>query len=199
MQAKPLSYSSVLTNSFISVVCSLLLGVAFNGLEVFVPQSTAFEFVVYGILGSLFFFTLRINVRNAFAILLILLFVNVGLVNKSWGSVFLIRDVIFFFVVSASIYFFFVFFYRPMRQDKKLEPLIFATVYGLAFLVSWFLLHLTFNAFRKMDSFEEVRFSLVPLLENGFLIGLGVGLGILIVDLRLVEKILERFSTKHAG
>lgn len=172
--------SRVLANSVVALTTCLVMGVIFNGWSVFSFHSTAFQFVIYGTLGSLFFFSLKASRRDSLALLLVLFLVQTSLITRYHSSVFFLRDVIFFLAVSVATYIFFIYFHRPGQRDKWLEPLILAVLFALSFFVALVALHVFKGVFL---SFEQLRFVIVPVMENGFLIGLGIGLGIVLVEI----------------
>ncbi|HEY6952909.1 MAG TPA: hypothetical protein VI758_10910 [Bacteroidota bacterium] len=183
--------SKVIVNSVVAIVACLLVGIAFHGWSVFNPQSAAFEFVLFGSLGSLFFFSLKANRRQSFAVLLVLFFIQSSLITKSYFSVYLLRDAVFFLAVSGATYLFFIYFHRPALRDKWLEPLILAVVFALSFFIALVALHVFRGIFLSL---EQLRFVIIPVMENGFLIGLGIGLGIVLVEIDLLQWLRTRIK-----
>lgn len=183
--------SSIVVKSAVAIACTVLLGLLFDGWSIFSYYNSAFEFVSYGILGSLFFFSLTVNVRDSFALLLVLLFVQCGLITKSFASIFFVRDIIYFAMVSISILVFFFFFHKPKRQGAWLEPLILATVMGVGFFFAIVILHVVRGV---VFSFEQLRSAILSVAERGFLIGLGIGLGIFLVGTKTFERIQGRLK-----
>jgi hypothetical protein len=187
------SFVTVTRNSVIAITVCLLVGMLFNGIDVFKTRSTAFEFVVYGTLSSLFFFVLKVSRRDSLALLLVLLFVNIGLVSHSFRTIYFMRDILYFAADSVSVYLFFTYFYREGKKSTFLMPLLLASFLGIAFDLSWSLLHFLRGGFRVFGGSSELFYFLYIVGRNGFLIGLGVGLGILVVDLELWKNPLRLF------
>ena len=68
--------ATVLGRSLVSVACCALVGfIVFQG-RILHPFFWTSQLIMFGIVGSIFFYTLRINRRNAFAVLLVLFVVQ---------------------------------------------------------------------------------------------------------------------------
>jgi hypothetical protein len=183
------SLADIVGDSIVGVISCLFIGFVFHGWQIFNSANPAFEFLIAGVLGSLFFFTLKVRVRDAFALLVVLFFLNSSLITKSFASSFFFRDLLFFAAVSCSVYVYFVYFYRSKKQERRIGPLILSTLFSLSFLVALILLH---GIHGVPFSTEDIRFVIIPVVKDGFLIGLGIGIGILIVDAGLLAKIREQ-------
>jgi hypothetical protein len=173
--------SEILCKSLVSLFFCLILGAAVYQSLVFSLHSPSFQIVLYGLIGSLFFFSLQINVRNSFALLLVMFVLQTGLLTRSSRLVYLARDALFVGAVGAALYIFFVSFYRSPLQLRRLHPLVLGTIFVLSFSVATGLLELIAelpNGF----SMKRLLWALQINAVNGFLVGLGIGLGILMID-----------------
>jgi hypothetical protein len=142
---------------------------------------------MFGIVGSVFFYTLRINRRNAFAVLLVLFVVQFGLLFRNFQPVMLLRDFIFYATLAAALTIFFSGFYTKTVRYRNLQPLVLATLFAIAFSIATLILGLLDEAF-----FHPLIYSLSDaVLTNAkyeFLVGLGIGLGILVLDNGYVHR-----------
>jgi hypothetical protein len=182
----------ILFNSGIAVICTLLLGLLFTGWDVFIYRNTTYEFVACGILGSTFFFSLGESVADSLALLFLLFVAQCVLITKSFRSTFFAHDIAFFILVSVAIYFHFTYIHKPRRLNKILEPLVLAALMALAFLAALFSLHLMHGVVLSLEQLKDV---ILPVMQNGFLIGFGIGLGILFVEMNALEKIRNRIAS----
>ncbi len=172
--------SEIFCKSLVSIFFCLILGVVFYQWSLFNIHYTSFQIVVYSILGSLFFFSLQINVRNSFALLLVLFVLQCGLLTRSFRLGVLTRDTVFAAAVGASIYLYFASFYRRTIQLRHLHPLVLGTMFVLAFSLATLILELIERPSRLWET--RLLWALQINAINGFLVGLGIGLGILMID-----------------
>jgi hypothetical protein len=142
---------------------------------------------MFGIIGSVFFYTLRINRRNAFAVLLVLFVVQFGLLLRHIQLAMLLRDVIYFSTLATALYIFFVSFYTKTVRYRNLQPLVLATLFAIAFAIATLAL-----ALLDFVMFHSLRSNLFYAIETNakyeFLVGLGIGLGVLLLDNGYVYK-----------
>jgi hypothetical protein len=130
---------------------------------------------------------MRINRRNAFAVLLVLFVVQFGLLFRHIQPATLLGNFIFFATLGAALYIFFIGFYTKSVKYRNLQPLVLASLFAIAFAVATLLLGL-------LDSilFHPLIYSLTAATETNakyeFLVGLGIGLGILLLDNGYVHK-----------
>lgn len=173
--------SEIFCKSLVSVFFCLILGVAFYQWLLFNIHYPSFQIVLYGILGSLFFFSLQVNVRNSFALLLVMFVVQSGLLTRSFRLGLLTRDIVFVAAVGASIYLYFIAFYRRTLQLRHLHPLVLGTMFVLAFSLATVILELIERRIPGLSG-GRLLWALQINAINGFLIGLGIGVGILMID-----------------
>jgi hypothetical protein len=189
------SIAGVVGRSLVSILCSLILGFIFYRWSIFRWNFPSFQIVAFAIVGSLFFFTLRIHKRNAFALLLVLFVIQAGLLTSSQRFSILLSNLVFYVAIAAALFIFFVTFYRKTAKLRNLHPLVLATLSALAFAVATVIMELIEGGVSMMSGAQMlsiVRFN----STNGFLVGLGIGLGILIVDkgyVALAGNTLRRF------
>jgi hypothetical protein len=173
--------SDIVCKSLVSVCFCLILGVALYQSFLFSVSYSSFQIVLYGIIGSLFFFSLQINVRNSFALLLAMFVLQCGLLSRPSHWQWLIREATFTAAVAGSLYVYYNSFYRRTAQLRTIHPLVLGTIFVLAFSLATVIVGLMeWQAIsflgRRLCSAVQVN------AVNGFVIGLGIGLGILTID-----------------
>jgi len=179
--------ATVLGRSLVSITCCFIVGlIVFQG-SVFNSFFWRSQLIMFGIIGSVFFYTLRINRRNAFAVMLVLYVLKFGLIFRQTQPTMLLRDFVFFATLAAALYIFFVSFYTKTVRYRNLQPLVLATIFAIAFPIATLVLGLLDEAL-----FQPLTYSLTEgMLLNAkyeFLVGLGIGLGILLLDNGYVRK-----------
>ncbi len=173
--------ATVLGRSLVSIACCLAVGlIVFQG-RVCHPFFWTSQLVVLSIAGSVFFYTLRISRRNAFAVLLVLGVVTFGLLFRHLQPLLLFADLVFFATLGAALYIFFIGFYTKTVKYRNLQPLVLATLFAIAFSLATVVIALLDKLFG-----HPITFGLADaVLTNAryeFLVGLGIGLGVLLLD-----------------
>ncbi len=173
--------ATVLGRSLVSIACCFVVGLIVFQLRVFNLYFWTSQLIMFGIIGSVFFYTMRINRRNAFAVLLVMFVLQFGLLFRHTQAIMLLRDIVYFSTLGAALYIFFVSFYIKSVRYRNLHPLVLATLFALAFSIATLVLGLLDEML-----FHPLRYSLSEaILTNAkyeFLVGLGIGLGILLLD-----------------
>lgn len=178
---------TVLGRSLVSIACCFVVGlIVFQG-RVFHPYFWTSQLIMFAIIGSVFFYTLRINRRNAFAVLLVLFVVQFGLLFRDLRPVMLMRNFIFFATLAAVLYIFFIGFYTKTVKYRNLQPLVLATLFAIAFSIATLILGLLDETFLRplVSSLFE---AIITNAKYEFLVGLGIGLGILLLDNGYVHR-----------
>jgi hypothetical protein len=179
--------ATVLGRSLVSITCCLVVGlIVFQG-RLFNSFFWTSQLLMFAIIGSVFFYSLRINRRNAFAVMLVMFVIQFGLILGRFQWIMFLRDFVFFATLAAALYIFFISFYTNSVRYRNLQPLVLATIFAIAFSIATLVLGLLDAAL-----FHPLRYSLAEaMLLNAkyeFLVGLGIGLGILMLDNGYVRK-----------
>lgn len=179
--------ATVLGRSLVSIACCFVIGLIVFQWRVFNPYFWTSQLITFGIIGSVFFYTLRVNRRNAFAVLLVLFVVQFGLLFRHIQFATLLRDFIFFVTLAAALYVFFVGFYVKTVRFRNLQPLVLATLFAIAFSIATLVLGLLDETFFHplVSSLSE---AILTNAKYEFLVGLGIGLGILLLDNGYVHR-----------
>ena len=131
---------------------------------------------------------MHINIQNAFAALLVLIVMNSAFITHATSLTYLLRDLIIICALSAAIYFFHQYFYNKSQKGRWLEPLILSALVATFSLVATFILVLI-NYTLNIVTFQWIYY----IAKLYFLIGLGIGIGILLTEEPYSEKILLYF------
>jgi hypothetical protein len=162
--------------TFISVVCCTLFGyLSWKG-SVFYRFHTAFQYISYGTIGALFFYTLRINLKNAILTGLIAALIFSVLVTRAHGLGSL-RDLFAVIASISALYFYSSNFYCQTRTPKFAEPLLVAVLFMLVNVVALVLL-VALSGFRQ----PITLLWLYEVAKQYFLTGLGIGIGIILTE-----------------
>jgi hypothetical protein len=187
VQANPIT--EIIIRSLVSVLCCLAVGSIFYQSLIFNYHAGAFSVPMFGFIGSVFFYSLRVNIKNAFAVLLVLFVMDSALITHATKLTFLLRDLFYIGALSAAIFIFFKYFYNKNEKERWLEPLILSTLVAVFILGAAFLSLIIFNALRAIS---------LPWIYNiaklYFLIGLGIGIGITVTEEPYSRRILQYFK-----
>ena len=200
MRAETNVISEIVCKSIVTVSFCLVLCVALYRSLPFNIHYVSFEIVAYSVIGSLFFFSLQINVRNSFALLLAMFVLQSGLLTRSSHWQWLVRDATFIAAVGGSLYVYYNSFYRRTAQLRSILPLVLGTIFVLAFSLATAIVGLM--EWQAIGLLGPRLWSAVQLnAVNGFVIGLGIGLGILMIDngYLTLARILARRLLRSIG
>jgi hypothetical protein len=154
-----------------------VIGYIFYRSQIFNRYTGAFSFLIYGFIGSLFFYLLRVNINDALAALVVLSIMNSAFITHATRVVYLLRDFIMIGAFSSAIFIFYQYFYSKSQKDRWLEPLILSAVVAMFSLVATFLLVLIHNAVSIVTLYW-----IYSIARLYFLIGLGIGVGIIVSE-----------------
>lgn len=148
----------------------------------------AFRFVTYGIVGSLFFFTLRdLGFRNALAVLVVLFFFESTILWGSFEHGRLLNDAISFVIAPLAIGMFTWLFHSKVKVITVFDPFILGTM----FAATGALTRIALDMQRQVPVQYWTIFrpwQLAPDLARGFLIGAGLGVGFLLTERRRADE-----------
>lgn len=188
MSAKPNYPTEIVIRPLISLICCMAIGYVFYQSLIFNRHAGAFSFPVYGLVGSIFFYSMRINIKNAFAALLILFVINSAFITHATRLVYLLRDLFSIGALSAAIYIFHQHFYNKNQKERWLEPLILSVLIATFILVATLILAII-NKVLNVVTLQWIYY----IAKLYFLIGLGIGIGIILTEEPYSEKILMYF------
>jgi hypothetical protein len=172
--------------TFISFLCCTIFGYMFWKGSVFNLYHSAFQFIAYGTIGSIFFYTLRFGVKNAIGVLLFTAVMLFGVVMKTHGM-FAIRDLFVTIAIASTIYIYFTTFHNQTKLSKIFEPLVLAFLFSLSnFIVILLTGFIIYGHGGTLSWVYEIT-------KHFFLIGLGIGIGIILTEEPYSEKIRAKF------
>jgi hypothetical protein len=173
---------SILQKSFVSALVCLLAGVVIYGLSVFDVHRPTFQFVSTGILGSLFFFTLRqAGIRHALLVLFLFFVIMTGLLTNGYLHGTLMRDALYVAAVGITLFLFSSRIYRKDHPDQWLSPIILGALMGAVMLLTTLLLILGRHLPLDVQLTSLFR-GIWPVVVMNFVIGLGLGTGIVVCE-----------------
>ena len=170
----------ILFHSVIPIACSTAIGFLFYRWNVFNPHYPTFQFVESAALASIFYYSLTyLRLRNAFAALLVLFLLEL-LVTRSTRPMYVLRDLLHTGGIATAV----ILYYRQLRSNSGLKGqyfgLVLSGILGVCTIVAWSIqLFLVEFVFIKHQSIDLTRFISLAAFY-GFLVGLGVGVGIVI-------------------
>jgi len=149
------------------VITCIIFGVIFFGVNVFNLKSPLFQFVSFGIIGSVSFALFQFDRYRDAAFVSILLFLIIFLVT---GGRFLFTHFLYFLGVVISILLFSTLIYQKLEHLKYIRPLVLSGIFSISFVVITLILALIYYpGIDKINLFRN--------MPVGFLIGLGLGVG----------------------
>jgi hypothetical protein len=173
---------SILQKSLVTALVGLLAGIIIYGLPVFDIHRTTFQFVSTGILGSLFFFTLRqAGMRHALLVLFLFYVIMTGLLTNGYRHGMLLRDAVYVAAVGITLFLFSSRIYRKDQPHQWISPIILGALMGAVMLVATLLLALGRQLpgdVRLINVFRGIG----PVVVMNFIIGLGLGTGIIVSE-----------------
>jgi hypothetical protein len=188
MSAKPNYITEVVVRSFISLICCMVIGYIFYESRIFNRHASTFSILVYGLIGSIFFYTMRIDIKNAFAALLVLFVIDSAFITHATRLSYLLRDIFCIGALSTAIYTFYQYFYNKSKNERWLEPLILSALVAVFALVATLIL-VIINRGLNVVTFQWIYY----ITKLYFLIGLGIGIGIILTEEPYLDKILMYF------
>lgn len=194
MQSRLGIVAVIVGEAVVPIILTVILGVIFYGLTLFNPHYAGFQIIVGAVISSLFFLTLRISRRDAFAVLLVLFVIQMGLILRPPSLFRFGAGSLFTVAFASSLYIFYQAFYLKSVGLRYLHPLVLAAIYALfSLLVSTVLI----LAGKIYQSVEPIRllYGIETNALNSFVIGLGTGLGIFLLDNGIVKRIRATLGT----
>lgn len=167
--------SDVILLTFFGFIGSVLIGFLFYNNQIFISNRTAFQFIVYGFFGSLFFSLLKYRSRKdqTFGIVIMFLINLVIIIGKSVSMTIIIRDVLYMGSLFFAIKLYFQFIRRNFRLPYYLRSFALALFYSLITILFGILVFLINAKFE----FPPISF-LFAIGKTAILVGLGIGIGL---------------------
>lgn len=188
MSAKPNCIVEIVIRSLISFLCCIMIGYIFYPSQIFNRYASAFSVPVYGLIGSIFFYSIRVNIKNAFAALLVLFVIDSAFITHATRLTYLLRDLFSIGALSAAIYIFYQYFYNKSQKERWLEPLILSALFTV-FTLAAALISVIINKVFNLITLQWIYY----IAKLYFLIGLGIGVGIILTEEPYSVKILMYF------
>ena len=194
MSIKPKSLADITIKTFISLLCCMVIGYIFYHSQIFNRHAGTFSFLIYGFIGSLFFYLLRVKINDALAALVVLYIMNSAFITHATRLAYLLRDFVMIGAFSSAIYIFYQYFYSKSQKDRWLEPLILSAVVATFSLIATFVLVIAHKAVSIVTLYW-----IYSIAKLYFLIGLGLGVGILVSEEPYSGKIRAYFLNFFRG
>ena len=168
--------------SVVATVCCILLGLVFYQQQVWNIYYPHFRFVTYGVVGSLFFCSLRsFGFRTAIAVLVVLFFLEAQFVLDSFHDGRFLNDLIYFTIAPVAVLLFYRFFHSKVEATTLFDPIIL----GALFAGTGALARILFDIHRDIQLQYWTIFhpwQLAPDLGMNFLIGFALAAGLFISE-----------------
>lgn len=190
--------AAVAGESLVPIIITLMLGSIFYGWTLFVPHYVGFQIVAGAVISSLFFLTLRIHRRNAFAVLLVLFVIQIGLFARPAGLMGFAQHSLFTVSFASSLYLFYRVFYLKTVGLRYLHPLVLAAFFTMFSLLVSTILILGGKIYQTVEPIRLLH-GIETNALNSFVIGLGTGLGIFLLDNGAIKKVQTLLNTTWVG
>ena len=180
MEGKQQILAKFIITVAMGTICCLIVGLCFFGLKVFVFKDPASQFLIVGLTGSIFYSLLKFrSVIDAILIMILLYLANLLIFGTAR---FLLTRLIFFIGVSGALFVFHRYFEDKIKELKFGKFLTVASLFTIMYFVCTIVLQIIYNS-------ANFKTELLYNLDLGFLIGLGLGIGI-----ELSNRINTRFG-----
>lgn len=189
----PNMLKEIVLRTLVSVLFCVVFGYMFWQGAVFNRYHTAFQYIAFGAIGSIFFYSLRYGLRNAIAMLFVLAVINSTLVARSHG-LFIVRDACYTIAMASTICLYFSLFHNRDGGKKLLEPLILAALFSIGNFFALLLLMVVNDHWQGITVFWVYE-----VFRDWFLIGLGIGIGIIVTENQYSANIRARFQNLVHG
>ena len=185
-------FGEIMFRSAISLLCCIMIGYMRYGMSIFSFYNHQFAVIALGVIGSVFFFSLvKLERQYAFLILFILFLINSLLLTKSFQHKVLFADLVSVGALAGAVYLYYHFVYLTPRASSFLNPIILGVLVGL-FAFAATMIRVVFIRLPGAYSFD---FTFILSILRGaaveFFVGLGIGIGILVTNISLINKSLK--------
>ncbi len=173
---------SVLVKTVITTLVCLLAGIIVYGFGVFEIHRPTFQFISTGILGSLFFFTMReAGIRHAVLVLFFFFIVMTGFLTEGYRHGLLLRDAVYVAAVGIALFLYSTRIHRRDQRRQWLFPIILGALLGAVMLLATLFLALITPQVREMHA-PGLLPRIWPVAAMNFVVGIGLGTGIAVCD-----------------
>jgi hypothetical protein len=168
-------FREIILHTVVTALCCILLGLIVYQGSVFNRTHYAFQFVTFGIAGSLFFHTLRLaNVKVALFVMAGLILIQI-FINRSADFWLVVRDLLAGISLGSAIYLFFANYYTHKKVQGVMTPITLGALLAATNLAVTIVLVLI-NGVPILQSYPSILVNVML----GFLVGCGIGAGILV-------------------
>ncbi len=177
--------------AILAALGSVVVGFIFFHARLFDIGRGGYQFLSFGIIGGAVFAAFRFfDKRNAVLILLILVVLNEVLLNAT-GRAVLWQDLLYYAGLCAAVILFSEYYFRKLAEAALVRLPVLTSLLALNYLVVAVIIYLFYQS---NPSVPQLNLSQIIYydLAQGFLIGLGLGLGI-----EVAEYILKKPAAAH--
>jgi hypothetical protein len=177
--------------AFIVLACAISVGLAVYGLRIFNVHLHAFAYTADAVVATLFFFSLRmLKPREAFAVLLLLLVFVLGPLTHAVQRGVLVNYTFFFASAPLAIYVYYLSFDSVKRGKAYFRPFILGFLLAATTVLCRLLVYLNWPALNR-GNWMEYSVGILPDVAGGFLLGVSIGIGIVLVDYEPVSDYIS--------
>lgn len=186
--------ATIAGEAVVPIILTVILGLITYGWNLFVPHYSSFQILVGAVISSFFFLTLRVNRRDALAVLLVLFVIQTGLFVRPENFFRFAPSFLFTLAFASSLYVFYRVFYLKTVGLRYLHPLVLAAIFALSSLVVSTILILATQVYRSVEPIR-LLYGIETNALNSFVIGLGTGLGVYFLDNGILSRIRASLNT----
>lgn len=162
-----INFKTLFSFILFGTAASILSGFVFFGTNVFNLRSPLFQFLSFGVVGSVSFALFRANRLRDVIFANVLFFLTLFIAS---GNRFFLTRLFYFAVVVFSVFAYSEWVYPKLQSLKLVRPLILAGFFAICFLLVTLILTVLYHT----KAMHVLPFRNMPI---GFLIGLGLGIG----------------------
>lgn len=181
MESETQDIRNVLQIVIAGTLSCIVLGYLVYQSSVFQLTHPAFGFILFGFMGSTTFAVLRTSSVSKAAATLLMLVVLSEVLTKPPEWHFILRDVLFALSIGTSVFVFHRMFYKQLSLIRMARPLILGSLIAISATLVTVVLVLVLSLFSTTFRADPLH-SITVNLSNGFLIGLGMGIGFELVS-----------------
>jgi hypothetical protein len=202
MKSVASNYRNLFVETILAAFTCICVGLIAYGFAVFSIYSHKFVFVAEGVTGSFVFYALRrLGGRDTLIFVCILFLMQVVLLTGTTGAMRIFMEFVFFVAVPIASAVFFWSYRKHINEVKVYDPLILGAFCAVLISIAR-AIYYGASVIRHADPDWQagIPFSFSETLES-FLIGLGIGLGLWILDRPEVKRQLhltKGFATRAA-
>jgi hypothetical protein len=166
----------------LALACAMIIGIMMYGVRMFNIYKHDFAYTADAVVAAVFFFSLRmLRLREALAVLLLLLVLMLGPLTHAVQHGYAFTYALYFTAAPFAMYVYHLNFESFKRWKVYVQPLVPGLLVAATAVLSRILVYI-FWPMAQRTPWVEYSFGTLPDILGGFLLGVGLGIGIILGD-----------------